>query len=93
MVDTLAFMNGLKPGDKCYFLYEGYEEELVITRGIRRRGDWGGDVYHQVKFKRPHLKQEYYMDEVGEYVALQMSAKHGKIHMDWRKWRLERSPV
>jgi hypothetical protein len=86
-------MTSLQPGDKCYLTYEGYEEQLVITRGIRRRGDWGGDVYHQVKFKRPHLKQEYYMDSYGEDVLLQLSAKHGKVCQDWRKWRVERSPV
>ena len=88
-------MSGLQPGDKCYFLYEGFEEQLVITRGIKKRGGtkWTDEEYYQVKVKRPHLKQEYYMDAAGDYVALQMSAKHGKLHLDWRKWRLERSPV
>jgi hypothetical protein len=93
MEETLAFMSGLQPGDKCYFLYEGFEEEIVITRGIKHRGAWSGPIYSQVKFKRPHLKQEYYMDSHGEDVVLQLSAKHGKICQDWRKWRVEHSPV
>lgn len=90
-------MRGLQPGDKCYVMYEGYEEELVITRAFKNRSRRGysfdAEPVYQLKFKRPHLKQEYYMDAVGEYVALQMSAKHGKIHLDWRKWRLDRPPV
>ena len=97
MEDTLAFMRGLKPGDKCFFMRDGYEEELQIVRELNVRGEsrWArsGIKQYQIKFKRPHLKQHYYMDATDDGVMLQMSAKVGKVYLDWRKWRVVRPPV
>lgn len=93
MEETLAFMRGLQPGDKCYVMYQGYEEELEIVRGFNARGGTYSDRRYSVKFKRPHLKQQHYITAEGSDVGVQMSCKVGKIHLDWRTWRVVRSPV
>lgn len=86
-------MRGLQPGDKCFVMYQGYEEELEIVRGFKVRGGRYSDVSYNVQFKRPHLKQHNCITAEGDYVGVQMSCKNGKLQLDWRTWRVVRSPV